>query len=94
MERSGEPRSLSPAALFQAFGALSWLFKVIPQIDDLGLPDTWDMLNPSPTVQDYRRFAALRVAAINHALAGLPEDRIRYHICWRSWQGPMSRTSL
>jgi 5-methyltetrahydropteroyltriglutamate--homocysteine methyltransferase len=60
----------------------------ILQIDDPGLPDTWDMLNPALTIPEYRKFAALRVEAINHALAGLPEDRIRYHICWGSWQGP------
>jgi 5-methyltetrahydropteroyltriglutamate--homocysteine methyltransferase len=37
---------------------------------------------------DYKKFARLRIDAINHALAGLPEDRIRYHICWGSWHGP------
>ena len=25
---------------------------------------------------------------INHAIAGLPPDRIRYHVCWGSWPGP------
>ena len=30
----------------------------------------------------------LRVEALNHALAGIPEDRVRYHICWGSWHGP------
>ena len=30
----------------------------------------------------------LRVDALNHALAGLPEDRVRYHVCWGSWHGP------
>jgi 5-methyltetrahydropteroyltriglutamate--homocysteine methyltransferase len=27
---------------------------------------------------------------LNSALKGLPEDRIRYHICWGSWHGPHS----
>ena len=58
------------------------------QIDDPGLPDTWDLINPAPTVQEYRKFAALRVEAVNYALAGIPEERVRYHICWGSWQGP------
>jgi 5-methyltetrahydropteroyltriglutamate--homocysteine methyltransferase len=31
---------------------------------------------------------ALRVEAVNHALAGIPEERVRYHICWGSWQRP------
>ncbi|MBV9581389.1 MAG: cobalamin-independent methionine synthase II family protein [Chloroflexi bacterium] len=61
---------------------------LVLQIDDPGLPDTWDMLNPEPSLEEYRRFAQIRVDALNHGLAGLPEDRIRYHICWGSWPGP------
>jgi len=40
------------------------------QIDDPGLPDWWDMLKPEPTVEAYRKFAQLRIDAVNHALAG------------------------
>ena len=58
------------------------------QIDDPGLPDWWDMLKPEPTVEAYRKFARLRIDAVNHALAGIPEDRVRYHLCWGSWHGP------
>jgi 5-methyltetrahydropteroyltriglutamate--homocysteine methyltransferase len=58
------------------------------QLDDPGLPDSWDMANPEPSVEEYRKFATLRVEALNQALRGLPEDRIRYHICWGSWHGP------
>jgi 5-methyltetrahydropteroyltriglutamate--homocysteine methyltransferase len=58
------------------------------QIDDPALPDTYDMIVPPPAIDEYRRFAAVRVAALNHALQGLPEDRVRYHICWGSWHGP------
>jgi 5-methyltetrahydropteroyltriglutamate--homocysteine methyltransferase len=29
-----------------------------------------------------------RVEALNHALRGLPKDRIRFHLCWGSWHGP------
>src|SRR5262245_9326867 len=58
------------------------------QLDDPGLPDTWDMLDPHPTLDEYKRYAMLRVDALNHALRGLPEDRIRYHMCWGSWHGP------
>ncbi len=60
----------------------------ILQIDDPALPDTYDMIVPAPPVAEYRKFAEIRVRALNHALAGLPEDRIRYHICWGSWHGP------
>jgi 5-methyltetrahydropteroyltriglutamate--homocysteine methyltransferase len=60
----------------------------ILQLDDPGLPDTYDMIVPNPSIPDYRKFADLRIEALNHALKGLPEDRIRYHICWGSWHGP------
>jgi 5-methyltetrahydropteroyltriglutamate--homocysteine methyltransferase len=58
------------------------------QLDDPGLPDTWDMLDPPPSLEAYRRYATLRIEALNHALQGIPEDRVRYHICWGSWHGP------
>ena len=58
------------------------------QVDDPGLPDSWDMMDPAPTVQEYKRYAAVCVEALNHALRGLPEERMRYHICWGSWHGP------
>jgi 5-methyltetrahydropteroyltriglutamate--homocysteine methyltransferase len=60
----------------------------ILQLDDPGLPDTFDMIVPPPSVEEYRKFATIRVDALNSALEGLPEDRIRYHICWGSWHGP------
>jgi 5-methyltetrahydropteroyltriglutamate--homocysteine methyltransferase len=60
----------------------------ILQIDDPALPDTYDMLVPPPTIEEYRKFAAVRIEAVNHALQGIPEDRVRYHICWGSWHGP------
>jgi len=60
----------------------------ILQIDDPALPDTYDMIVPAPTIEEYRKFAAVRIEAVNHALKGIPEDRVRYHICWGSWHGP------
>lgn len=59
------------------------------QIDDPGLPDWWDMIKPAMSVTDYvNKFAKLRIDALNHALKGIPEDRVRYHLCWGSWHGP------
>ena len=58
------------------------------QIDDPALPDTYDMIVPNPSIEEYRKFAAVRVDALNHALKGLPEDRVRFHMCWGSWHGP------
>jgi 5-methyltetrahydropteroyltriglutamate--homocysteine methyltransferase len=61
---------------------------LVLQIDDPALPDTYDMIVPNPTIKEYRKFAEVRIDALNHALGGLPEDRVRYHICWGSWHGP------
>jgi 5-methyltetrahydropteroyltriglutamate--homocysteine methyltransferase len=60
----------------------------ILQIDDPGLGETWDMLIPAPPLEDYLKVQARNIDALNHALAGIPEDRVRYHLCWGSWQGP------
>jgi 5-methyltetrahydropteroyltriglutamate--homocysteine methyltransferase len=60
----------------------------ILQIDDPGLPDWWDMLKPQPSIDDYRKFAKLRIDAVNRALRGIPEEKVRYHLCWGSWHGP------
>jgi len=60
----------------------------ILQIDDPALPDTYDMIVPNPSIAEYRKFAEVRIDALNQALKGLPEDRVRYHICWGSWHGP------
>jgi 5-methyltetrahydropteroyltriglutamate--homocysteine methyltransferase len=60
----------------------------ILQIDDPGLGETWDMIIPAPTLAEYRKMQAINIEALNHALAGIPEDRVRYHLCWGSWQGP------
>jgi 5-methyltetrahydropteroyltriglutamate--homocysteine methyltransferase len=85
----------SAEAFLEAIGnALSVEYRAIVeagfvlQLDDPGLPDTWDMLDPHPTLDEYKRYAILRVDALNHALRGIPEDRVRFHVCWGSWHGP------
>jgi len=60
----------------------------ILQIDDPGLPAFWEAYIPAISVSEYRKVAAKKLEVLNHALRGLPEDRIRYHICWGSWHGP------
>jgi 5-methyltetrahydropteroyltriglutamate--homocysteine methyltransferase len=60
------------------------------QIDDAHLPFAYDRMVPPATPAEFRKWARVRVDALNHALRGLPEDRIRYHICWGSWNGPHS----
>jgi 5-methyltetrahydropteroyltriglutamate--homocysteine methyltransferase len=61
---------------------------LILQLDDPAIAENWDMVNPEPTVADYSKFSMVRVEALNHAIRGLPQDRIRFHLCWGSWHGP------
>jgi 5-methyltetrahydropteroyltriglutamate--homocysteine methyltransferase len=59
------------------------------QVDDAVLMHEADtMASRGQSYEEYRAWARLRVDALNHALRGLPEDRIRYHICFGSWHGP------
>jgi 5-methyltetrahydropteroyltriglutamate--homocysteine methyltransferase len=59
------------------------------QVDDAVLLHEYDsILSLGGSVEDYRRWAELRIEALNHALAGLPEERVRYHVCFGSWHGP------
>ena len=46
------------------------------------------ILSLGGSLEDYRRWAELRVEATNHALSGIPEERVRYHVCHGSWHGP------
>jgi 5-methyltetrahydropteroyltriglutamate--homocysteine methyltransferase len=59
----------------------------ILQVDDAVLANMYDYLSQQGEGA-YRRWAQLRVEALNHALAGIPEDRIRYHVCFGSWHVP------
>jgi 5-methyltetrahydropteroyltriglutamate--homocysteine methyltransferase len=57
------------------------------QVDDAWVPASWDR-NPGYDLDSYRRYAEQSIEVLNHALDGLPADRIRYHLCWGSWHGP------
>lgn len=58
------------------------------QLDDARNAVTYDRMVPPASFEDYRRWLAKQVEIINHAIEGLPPDRIRYHVCWGSWPGP------
>jgi 5-methyltetrahydropteroyltriglutamate--homocysteine methyltransferase len=61
----------------------------ILQIDDPALVDMYDWwFSMSEDLAGYRKWAEFQVEAVNHALQGIPEDRVRFHICWGSWHGP------
>ncbi len=58
------------------------------QLDDARTAVTYDRMVPPATFQDYRRWVARHVEILNHAIQGIPRERIRYHVCWGSWPGP------
>ncbi len=58
------------------------------QLDDARTAVTYDRMVPPASFADYRRWVANYVDVVNHALDGIPEDRVRYHVCWGSWPGP------
>jgi 5-methyltetrahydropteroyltriglutamate--homocysteine methyltransferase len=59
----------------------------ILQVDDPALA-TYYILHPEASIEDCRRWANLRVETLNHALRGIPEEKIRYHTCYSINFGP------
>jgi 5-methyltetrahydropteroyltriglutamate--homocysteine methyltransferase len=57
---------------------------------DLGLPARNQVLpgKPMPSWEELRRASEMQIEAYNHALRGIPEDRVRYHLCWGSMNTP------
>ena len=58
------------------------------QIDDARCAVTYDRMVPPGTLADFRKWLDMHQNALNHALEGIPENRVRYHVCWGSWPGP------
>jgi len=58
------------------------------QLDDARSAVTYDRMVPPASFADYRKWLSRQVDILNHAIEGLPADRIRYHVCWGSWPGP------
>jgi 5-methyltetrahydropteroyltriglutamate--homocysteine methyltransferase len=58
------------------------------QLDDARSAVTFDRMVPPASFADYRQWLSKQVDILNHAIEGLPADRIRYHVCWGSWPGP------
>jgi 5-methyltetrahydropteroyltriglutamate--homocysteine methyltransferase len=58
------------------------------QLDDARSAVTYDRMVPPASFADYKRWLEKQIEIMNHALQGLPRDRVRYHICWGSWPGP------
>jgi 5-methyltetrahydropteroyltriglutamate--homocysteine methyltransferase len=58
------------------------------QLDDPAIAENWDQSKEEASVEGYRRYTMSRIEVINHALRGLPPEKIRFHLCWGSWHGP------
>ena len=58
------------------------------QLDDARFAVTYDRMVPPASFADYRRWVEMHVEVLNEALAGIPPERVRYHVCWGSWPGP------
>ena len=58
------------------------------QIDDAFLPYMYDVAFAGTDLENFRKWARVRVDALNHALKGIPEEKVRYHICWGSFNTP------
>jgi 5-methyltetrahydropteroyltriglutamate--homocysteine methyltransferase len=60
----------------------------IVQLDDARAAVTYDRMVPPGSFDDYYKWVGKQVEVMNHALEGIPEEMVRYHVCWGSWPGP------
>jgi 5-methyltetrahydropteroyltriglutamate--homocysteine methyltransferase len=58
------------------------------QVDDAWLPALWDRIGITMGLDAFRARSQMRIEALNHALRNIPENKVRYHLCWGSWHGP------
>jgi 5-methyltetrahydropteroyltriglutamate--homocysteine methyltransferase len=58
------------------------------QIDDVSLPGRYRMQVRDEGIDAFQRWCDLATDALNHALRGIPESKVRYHLCWSSQNSP------
>ncbi|MEX2453484.1 MAG: epoxyalkane--coenzyme M transferase, partial [Rhodospirillaceae bacterium] len=61
---------------------------LLVQLDDARAAVTYDRMVPPGSFEDYYRWVARHMEALNYALEGIPAEKVRYHVCWGSWPGP------
>ncbi len=61
---------------------------LLVQIDDARAAVTFDRMVPPASKEEFLSWLEMHMAALNHAIEGIPAERIRYHVCWGSWPGP------
>jgi 5-methyltetrahydropteroyltriglutamate--homocysteine methyltransferase len=95
-DRRNEYYSSQEAYLYAIADALKQEYQTIVdagflvQLDDPWITARWDQLLPDVDLKEFQKFCETRIEATNYALADIPRDRSRYHICWGSWHGPHS----
>ena len=95
-DRRNEYYPSQEAYLYAIADALKHEYKAIVdagflvQLDDPWITARWDQLLPNIDLTEFQKFCETRIEATNYALADIPRERIRYHICWGSWHGPHS----
>jgi 5-methyltetrahydropteroyltriglutamate--homocysteine methyltransferase len=95
-DRRNEYYRSQEAYLYAIADALKQEYKIIAdaglllQLDDPWITGRWDQLLPDIDLKEFQKFCEARIEATNYALADIPRDRIRYHVCWGSWHGPHS----
>ena len=58
------------------------------QVDDAFIPFMYDIMVPPGTKEDWLAWGQAQIDSVNLALEGLPKEKVRYHVCWGSWNGP------
>jgi 5-methyltetrahydropteroyltriglutamate--homocysteine methyltransferase len=61
---------------------------LLVQLDDARAAVTYDRMVPPASFKEYLAWFETQVELINYALEGIPEEKVRYHVCWGSWPGP------
>jgi 5-methyltetrahydropteroyltriglutamate--homocysteine methyltransferase len=61
------------------------------QLDDPLLVNVYEFqFSSSGDMAAFRKWAESHIELVNHGLQGIPEEKVRYHMCWGSWKGPHS----
>jgi 5-methyltetrahydropteroyltriglutamate--homocysteine methyltransferase len=58
------------------------------QLDDAFLAHEYDRLLITRSGAEIHKEFAAYIDMLNYALRDIPEDKVRYHVCWGSWNGP------
>jgi 5-methyltetrahydropteroyltriglutamate--homocysteine methyltransferase len=61
------------------------------QVDCPDLAMSWNTQFADLSLQEFQKVVALHIEVLNYALADLPPDQLRMHLCWGNNEGPHHR---